>query len=117
MPDDVRDFIFKGVVGKVLDTVPMDPEHRVALQKTSAVVSGTVAGRSISIWAGLTNPVLLIGGLTWGLFAAANIKADAPAREVIERSKPADPPLARTARHVPLPPPLEPESPTLSASQ
>jgi len=74
----VTDAIYKGVVGKALDALPMDPEQRVALQRTNAVVSGTMTGRSISIWVGLTNPVLMIGGLVWGIFAAANIKSDEP---------------------------------------
>lgn len=74
----VTDVIYKGVVGKALDAVPMDPEQRVALQRTNAVVSGTLTGRSVTLWAGLTNPILLIGGLVWGVFAAANIKRDEP---------------------------------------
>ncbi len=71
------DAVYKGVVGKALDAVPMDPEQRVVLQRTNAVVGNTMTARSLSIWAGLTNPILLIGGLVWGLYAAANIKADA----------------------------------------
>ena len=74
----VGDVIYKGVVGKALDAVPMDPEQRVVLQRTNAVVSNTLTGRSLSVWAGLTNPVLLIGGLVWGLLSAYNIKADGP---------------------------------------
>jgi hypothetical protein len=73
----VADVIFKGVVGKALDVVPMDPGKRVVLQRTNAVVSSTLTGRSLAVWAGLTNPVLLIGGLLWGLYAATNIQPDA----------------------------------------
>jgi hypothetical protein len=72
----VPDAIYKGVVGKALDVVPMDPEKRLVLQRTNAVVSNTFTGRSLSVWAGLTNPILLIGGLVWGLFAASHINAD-----------------------------------------
>jgi hypothetical protein len=72
----VADAVYKGIVGKALDAVPMDPEKRVVLQRTNAVVSNTMTGRSLSVWAGLTNPLLLVGGLVWGLFAAHNIKAD-----------------------------------------
>jgi hypothetical protein len=72
----VPDAIYKGVVGKALDVVPMDPERRLVLQRTNAVVSNTLTGRSLSVWAGLTNPILLVGGLVWGLFAATHIKPD-----------------------------------------
>ena len=72
----VGDVVFKGVVGKALDVVPMDPEQRLALQRTNAVVSNTLTGRSLSVWVGLTNPILLIGGLVWGLYAAYHIKPD-----------------------------------------
>jgi len=70
----VGDVVYKGLVGKALDALPMDPENRVALQKTNAVVSGTLTGRSLSVWAGLANPILLVGGLVWGLFSASKIQ-------------------------------------------
>jgi hypothetical protein len=79
-PRAVVDVVYKGFVGKVLDAVPMDPDERMILQQTSAVVSGTLTGRSLSVWAGLTNPILLIAGLAWGLFSASNIKAEANAK-------------------------------------
>ena len=68
------DVVYKGVVGKVLDAVPMDPNERVTLQRTGAVVSSTLTGRSLAAWAGLTHPVLLVAGAIWGLFSASNIK-------------------------------------------
>jgi hypothetical protein len=72
----VGDVVYKGLVGKALDAVPMDPEKRAVLQRTSAVASSTLTGRSLSVWAGLANPLLLIAGLAWGLFSASNIKAE-----------------------------------------
>ena len=84
----VNDVLYKGVVGKVLDAVPMDPEDRVALQKTGAVVSGTLTGRSLTVWAGITHPILWVAGVAWGLFSASNIKAELPA------AKPVTTPLA-----------------------
>ena len=74
----IGDMVYKGIVGKALDAVPMDPDQRVTLQRTNAVVSNTLAGRSLSVWAGLglTNPILLIAGLAWGLYAALHIKAE-----------------------------------------
>jgi hypothetical protein len=74
-PTAVGDVVYKGLVGKALDAVPMDPEKRATLQRTSAVASSTLTGRSLSVWAGLTNPFLLIAGLAWGLFSASNINA------------------------------------------
>jgi hypothetical protein len=74
----VPDMVYKGFVGKALDAVPMDPEKRVALQRTNAVVSNTLTGRSLAAWAGLSNPILLVAGVAWGIYSAMNIKA-APA--------------------------------------
>ena len=86
------DVVYKGLVGKALDAVPMDPDERVILQRTNAVVSGTLTGRSLMVWAGLSNPILLIAGLAWGLFSASNIKAAeanaAPDTKRVEPLKP-----------------------------
>lgn len=65
--------IYKGVIGNVLDTLPMDPMQRVDLQRTNAVVSNTASGRTLSVLMGLSNPILMIGGLVWGMWAASNI--------------------------------------------
>lgn len=93
LPAAVSDVVYKGVVGKVLDAVPMDPNERVTLQRTGAVVSGTLTGRSLTVWAGLTHPVLLVAGVIWGLFSASNIKtADAHStRAAKTAAKPAAP--------------------------
>ena len=88
----VGDVVYKGLVGKALDAVPMDPDERVILQRTNAVVSGTLTGRSLMVWAGLSNPILLIAGLAWGLFSASNIKAaEANAKPDTNRVEPLDP--------------------------
>ena len=68
--------VYKGVVGNVLDGIPMDPSKRVSLQRTNAIISNTLSGRSLAALAGMSNPVLLIGGLVWGVWAASNIKAE-----------------------------------------
>lgn len=65
--------VYKGLVGNVLDAIPMDPSDRLGLQRTNAVVSNTLFGRSLTLFAGLSNPVLLVGGLVWGIWAASNI--------------------------------------------
>jgi len=69
--------IYKGFVGNILDAVPMDPLKRVNLQRTNAVVSNTFSARSLGALVGLTNPVLLVGGLLWGTWAATNINPEA----------------------------------------
>lgn len=73
-PRDMPDVIYKGLVGKALDALPIDAEKRVVLQRTNAVISGPLAGRSISVWAGIANPLLLIAGAIWGIYSALNIK-------------------------------------------
>jgi len=66
--------VYKGLVGNVLDAVPMDPSDRLGLQRTNALVINTLLGRSLSVLAGLSNPVLLLGGFAWGLWSASNIR-------------------------------------------
>lgn len=66
--------VYKGLIGNVLDGIPMDPSDRLDLQRTNTVVSNTLFGRSLAILAGLSNPILLVGGFVWGMWAASNIK-------------------------------------------
>lgn len=82
--------IYKGIVGNVLDGIPMDPLKRVDLQRANAIISNTASGRSLAILVGLTNPVLLIGGLIWGVWAASNIKAAELETKVTANSAPTD---------------------------
>jgi hypothetical protein len=70
--------LYKGLVGNVLDAIPMDPSGRLGLQRTNAVVSNTFLGRSLTVLVGLSNPVLLLGGFVWGMWAASNIKPAVP---------------------------------------
>jgi hypothetical protein len=46
----------------------------VDLQRANAVVSNTISGRSLATLIGLSNPILMIGGLVWGLWSASNIQ-------------------------------------------
>ena len=78
---DSSQILYKGVVGNLLEAVPMDPAQRVTLQRSSAVISNTLSGRSLSVLAKLANPALLIGGIAWGLWAASNINSPATAVE------------------------------------
>ena len=74
VPQGFDQTIYKGLVGNVLDAIPMNPSERLVLQRTNAVVSNTLFGRSLTVVAGLSNPVFLLGGFIWGVWAAANIK-------------------------------------------
>jgi hypothetical protein len=70
----VDQIIYKGVVGNLLEAVPLDPEKRVQLQRGNAVVSNLASARSLAMLLGVANPVLLVGGLVWGLWSASQIK-------------------------------------------
>ena len=82
-PKGFDQIVYKGLVGNVLDGVPMDPSQRVNLQRANAVLSNTLSGRSLAMLAGLSNPVLLIGGLIWGIWSASNIKPEADAAKAL----------------------------------
>jgi hypothetical protein len=69
--------IYKGVVGNLLEAVPLEPDDRVQLQRTSAVVSNTMSGRSLALLLGIANPVLMIVGLVWGAWSASQIRSNA----------------------------------------
>lgn len=70
--------IYKGVVGNLLETIPIDPARRVELQRGNAVVSNVLSGRSLAVLFGIASPILMVGGLIWGIWAASQIKAPAP---------------------------------------
>ncbi len=55
--------VYKGVVGKVLDTMPLKPSTRKALQQTNALVSSSVAARALGALTGFSAPMLTVAGL------------------------------------------------------
>jgi hypothetical protein len=67
------DILYKGVVGKVLDAMPIEPGTRTALQKANTVVSGTLTVRSLGALAGFGGPLLTVAGLIWGIFSSRQI--------------------------------------------
>lgn len=89
LSEEAQQVLYKGVVGNLLESVPLDTEQRVKLQQANAVVSNAMSGRTLAPLLGIANPVLLIGGLVWGLWAASQIKA--PATQSVADAK-ADPP-------------------------
>ncbi len=73
LPDNV----YKGVVGKVLDAMPLEPSTRTALQQANAVVSSTVSAHALGALAGFGGPLLTVAGLIWGVFSSRQIGAAA----------------------------------------
>jgi len=71
------DIVYKGVVGKVLDAMPIKPSTRTALQQANALVSNTVAARALGALTGFGAPLLTVAGLIWGIFSARQIEASA----------------------------------------
>ena len=71
----IDQLIYKGVAGNLLESLDMDAEERVTLQRANAVISSPLSARSLGLLLGISNPVFLVGGLVWGLWAAANIEA------------------------------------------
>ena len=68
--------IYKGVVGNILEAMPIDPEQRVNLQRGNAVVNNTFTGRTLAVLLGIASSPLMIVGLIWGIWSAANIKSN-----------------------------------------
>ena len=81
------DIVYKGVVGKVLDAMPLDPSTRTGLQRTNTVVGTAFTARSLGALAGLGGPLLTVAGLIWGIFSARHIDAT-----VTGETKPVDEP-------------------------
>lgn len=71
------DIFYKGVIGKALDALPINPGTITTLQQTNAIVSGSLAGRSLATITGLASPIFAVAGLIWGIFSAKNIGAAA----------------------------------------
>ena len=99
------DIFYKGVVGKVLDAMPLEPATRTTLQQTNSVVSGTFTVRSLGALAGFGGPLLTIAGLVWGIFSSRQVdSAAAGASKATGETKQADAPkpvddAVRTARN------------------
>ena len=106
--------IYKGVVGNLLDAVPIDPGKRVDLQRTNAVVSSVFSGRTLATLLGVANPALMVGGLAWGLWSASRIK---PVPATAQAAAPHGAARAEDSRHVSGSRSLLPVVPLLPAPQ
>ena len=79
--------IYKGVVGNLLDSVPLTPEDRLQLQRANAVLSSPLTARTVAVALGIANPPLMLVGLIWGLWSASQLKPEHTARETAEPVK------------------------------
>ncbi|MCE9642029.1 MAG: LysM peptidoglycan-binding domain-containing protein [Betaproteobacteria bacterium] len=86
------DILYKGVVGKVLDALPLEPATRTTLQKANTVVSGTLTVRSLGALAGFGGPLLTVAGLIWGIFSSRQIDPAAAGVKATGETKTADAP-------------------------
>ena len=82
------DILYKGVIGKALDALPINPGTRTTLQQTNAIVSGSMAGRSLATIIGLASPIFAVAGLIWGIFSAKNIGAAASDSDAVTSDTP-----------------------------
>ena len=78
LPPLPQGVLYKGVVGSVLELLPLEDDVKVSLQRTNAVVSGPMTARSIALLLGVASPVLMVPGLIWGIWAALNIEERKP---------------------------------------
>jgi hypothetical protein len=85
----------KGVVGTVLDAVPIEAGTRTALQRANTIVSSAMTGRSLAAMTGIGGPILTIAGLLWGIFSSRQTEAAQSA----QTKQPAD--TKQTAQTVP----------------
>jgi LysM repeat protein len=79
-PRALPDILYKGVAGKVLDALPIEPSTRANLQRANTIVSSAFTARSLGALTGLGGPLLTVAGLLWGVFSSRQIEA-APAGE------------------------------------
>lgn len=94
--------IYKGVVGNLLDSVPLTPEDRLQLQRANAVLGSPLTARTVAVALGIASPPLMVVGLIWGLWSASQIK---PAHTARESAEPLAKQSALTADHGALSPP------------
>ena len=70
----VSDLLRKGVVGQILDGLPIESSTRSSLQQANAVVSNSFTGRALGTLLGVGGVIPGIAGLLWGLFSAKQIE-------------------------------------------
>ncbi len=71
----LSDIMQKGVAGKVLDALPIEPSTRANLQRANTIVSSAFTARSLGALTGLGGPILTVAGLLWGVFSSRQSEA------------------------------------------
>lgn len=69
------DILYKGVVGKILDAVPMESTARIKLQQANAVISSTLTGRALGALTGIGGVIIGFAGFLWGILSANKIQS------------------------------------------
>jgi len=72
-PGGLEQVIHKGVIGNVLEVVPLEAEDRVQLQRSGAIVNNTLLGHSVAVLLGVATAPLTAVGLILGLWSASKI--------------------------------------------
>jgi hypothetical protein len=65
--------LYKGLVGNLLEAVPLETQDRVQLQRLSSMLSSPLSARSLAVALGIASPPLMVVGLIWGLWSANQI--------------------------------------------
>jgi LysM repeat protein len=71
----LSDIVYKGVAGKVLDALPIEPSTRANLQRANSIVSSAFTARSLGALTGIGGPLVTVAGLLWGIFSSRQIEA------------------------------------------
>jgi hypothetical protein len=66
--------LYKGVLGNLLEAVPLPAADRTELQRLTSAVSSPFSARSLALALGLASPPLMVIGLVWGLWSASQIR-------------------------------------------
>jgi uncharacterized protein with beta-barrel porin domain len=83
-PSPAAEVLAKGVLGNLLEVIPLQADERAQLQRFNAVVGSPFTARTLAIALGVANPPLMIVGLIWGLWSATQIKPrDADVQEAV----------------------------------
>ena len=65
--------LYKGLVGNLLEAVPLETRERVQAQRLSSMVTSPLSARSLAMALGIASPPLMVIGLIWGLWSANQI--------------------------------------------
>jgi len=73
----ISDIIYKGVVGKMLDSASLENSTQTTVQPANSVAGNSFAGRALATLTGVGGPILTVARLLKGLFSAQKIRLPA----------------------------------------